>query len=224
MKEVFIYGAGGLGREVRTLIEHINAEEGTIWHISGFIDDNPELVGQEINGLEVLGGVDYLNQLSKSVAVAIAIGDGERRKRISKLLTNDKIQFPSFIHPGVIIGDKTSISIARGCIIGAGSILTTDIQLGAFSFINLNVTVGHDVVLEPFTSLMPGCNISGEVILKEGAFLGSGVTVINRCAIGAFAIIGAGAVVNQNIPERVTAVGVPAKIIKSRNGDSLERI
>ena len=61
---------------------------------------------------------------------------------------------------------------------------------------------------------MPTCNISGEVNIGANAFFGTGAKIINRINVGSDAVIGAGAVVVSDIPDRATAVGVPAKVIK----------
>ena len=61
---------------------------------------------------------------------------------------------------------------------------------------------------------MPSCNISGEVIVEEGVYCGTGVKIINQIQIGEYSTIGAGAVVVSNLPAHCTAVGVPAKVIK----------
>ena len=61
---------------------------------------------------------------------------------------------------------------------------------------------------------MPGVNVSGEVILNEGVYVGTGSKIINQVAVGDYAIIGAGAVVSKSLPENCTAVGIPAKVIK----------
>jgi len=59
---------------------------------------------------------------------------------------------------------------------------------------------------------MPTANISGEVLMEECIYVGTGAKIINQVAIGANSIIGAGAVVINSIPCNSTAVGVPAKI------------
>ncbi len=61
---------------------------------------------------------------------------------------------------------------------------------------------------------MPGVNVSGEVILENGVYIGTGAKVINQVRIGSYTIIGAGAVVAKNLPANCTAVGMPAKPIK----------
>lgn len=61
---------------------------------------------------------------------------------------------------------------------------------------------------------MPSCSVSGEVTVGECTFIGTGASIINQITIGDNTVIGAGAVVIRDIPSDVTAVGVPAKIVK----------
>ena len=53
MKDLIIFGASGFGREVAWLIERINRVNPT-WNLLGFMDDNEEIQGTEINGYKVL--------------------------------------------------------------------------------------------------------------------------------------------------------------------------
>ena len=61
---------------------------------------------------------------------------------------------------------------------------------------------------------MPSVNISGEVKIDEGVYVGTGAKIINQLEIGEYSIVGAGAVVSKTLPAKCTAVGVPAKPIK----------
>jgi acetyltransferase-like isoleucine patch superfamily enzyme len=62
--------------------------------------------------------------------------------------------------------------------------------------------------------MMPGVHISGDVTTDIGAYFGTGAVAINGVRIGAWSVIGAGAVVSSDVPRAVIAVGVPAKPIK----------
>lgn len=59
------------------------------------------------------------------------------------------------------------------------------------------------------------------VILEEGVWLGSHVTVLPGVRLGKGCIIGAGTVVNSDIPANAIAAGVPARIIKYRKALSV---
>jgi acetyltransferase-like isoleucine patch superfamily enzyme len=52
--------------------------------------------------------------------------------------------------------------------------------------------------------------------LETGVELGTGACVLPQRRVGAWSVIGAGAVVNKDIPSNSTAVGVPCRIIAQR--------
>jgi sugar O-acyltransferase (sialic acid O-acetyltransferase NeuD family) len=211
LKKIAIFGSGGFGLEVATLIEHINAVDGH-WELIGFFDDKPK--SKIINGYNVLGGVDILNQWDSPLHLVLALGMPKTRRNVKEKIVNEKILFPVLIHPSVIMGSKELINIDEGCIICAGNILTTNIKIGKQVILNLACTVGHECEIGEFSSFMPSCNISGEVKIGKANYWGTGAKVINRKTIGNNVIVGAGAVIVDDIPDNVTVAGIPAKVIK----------
>jgi len=210
-----IIGGGGLGREVLDIFEVDNKSHNT-WEILGFIDDNPEMHSQLIRGCPVLGGVDWFSSSeAKDVKAVIAIGDNKTRKKIAERAINYGAKFCNILHPSVI---KTKhIELGEGVIITAGCIFTNNIIIKNHVIINLDVTIGHDALIEDFVNLNPGVHINGNNRILEGAYIGSGAVTIQNITIGKWSTIGAGAVVVRDIPDKVVAIGVPAKPIKSIN-------
>ncbi|MBR1793537.1 MAG: acetyltransferase [Bacteroidales bacterium] len=214
MKEIAIYGVGGFGREVLTLIQDINRQRHE-WKIIGFFDDGyPER--EMINGFPTLGGMSSLNNWDKEISVAIAIGNPATKKKIVNNICNRNVLFPSLIHPSVQIGDDNYVQIGKGCIICAENLITTNIVIGDFVILNLACTTGHDTTLGDYSAFMPSVNISGEVHIGSEVYVGTGAKIINQINIGEQTIVGAGAVVAKDLPARCTAVGVPARPIKQR--------
>ena len=214
MKDIAIYGAGGFGREIQLLIEQLNAKELT-YNFIGFFDDGKSK-GELINGFPVLGGMEELNGWGKPLCLALAIGDPSVKKRVFDGIVNPLISFPSLIHPSVMTGGNRFVRIDEGCIICGGTIITVNIVIERFVILNLSCTVGHDTTIGAFSSFMPTVNISGEVNIGEGVYVGTGAKIINQLEIGEWTIVGAGAVVAKSLPANCTAVGVPAKAIKFR--------
>lgn len=212
MKDIAIFGVGGFGREVLTLIQDINQYEKR-WNIIGFFDDAHNR-GEIINGFPVLGKLSDLNNWESELAIVVAIGNPTIKQKIVNKIDNSNITFPTLIHPSVIIGDKEFVKIGKGCIICAANILTTNIEVQDFVILNLTCTVGHDTIIGEYSAFMPSCNISGEVNIGNGVYCGTGVKIINQVSIGDNSIIGAGAVVTSNQPANCTIVGIPAKVIK----------
>jgi sugar O-acyltransferase (sialic acid O-acetyltransferase NeuD family) len=211
MKKIAIIGAGGFGREIKMLIDQINAAENK-YEFIGYFDDN-QSIGPFVNGFPILGTIDAINKVSDELCVSIALGNPIYKKRAVERISNQNIIFETLIHPNVLMGNDT-ISIGKGAIICAGSILTCDISIHDFVTINLACTIGHDTIIENYSSLMPGINVSGEVILRTGVYVGTGATIINQIEIEENTVVGAGAVVSKSLPKNCTAVGIPAQPIK----------
>lgn len=204
---ILIYGAGGLGKEVLSLVSALPQFEPR-----GFIDDGLRK-DTMVKGLRVLGGLDVLNSFSTPVNLVIAIGDPAAKSILVKMIDPARVYYPVLIHPSVIIQDEGSVTVGEGSIITAGCILTTDIRIQSHVLINLNTTVGHDVAIGTFSSVMTGVNIAGSVKVGDGVLVGSGVNVLNGVTIGDFSKVGMGAVVIKNVEPETTVVGIPARKI-----------
>lgn len=212
MKELYIIGAGGLGRDVAWLVERINAVTPT-WNLKGFIDDNITIHGTLQDEYLVIGDCDYLRSVSQEAWVVCAVGSAKARKKIIKKLEKCKnIKFATLIDPSVLCSNR--VSIGEGSVICAGTILTVNISIGSHVIISVDCTIGHDDVIQDFVTIYPSVNISGNVAVGECAELGTGMQIIQGKNIGKESIVGAGSVVVRDIPEKCTAVGSPAKPIK----------
>lgn len=196
---IAVYGAGGLGKEIRGMVEDRSSEHSQL-EFAGYIDD----------GIRAQPAAD----LSSVDDIVVAVALSESRRKIVEKLGTSSYPFSPLVHSSVQI--RSSVTVGKGSILCAGVRLTVDISIGAFVIINLNATIGHDVKLGDFVSIMPGANISGKVTVGDGAFIGSGATILQGLSIGSGAVIGAGAVVTKNIPPGVTVVGVPARPMKKK--------
>lgn len=150
------------------------------------------------------------------VAVIIAIGSPTVKRKLAKKIEAlvPNVHFETLIHPTAHVTPR--VKLGKGTVVSAGSILTTDITVGDHVAINLDCTVGHDAVLHDYVTVNPSVNISGNATIGEGTDLGTSSAVIQGVSVGEWSIIGAGTVVNKDVPANVTAVGVPAKVIKER--------
>lgn len=208
MKPLVIIGAGGLGKEMAVMVRHINVHTPS-WELLGFYDDEPYT--SNVVGIPMLGKIeDIITHLQRTqFAVLIAIGDPSVKFQIYQRLCNTDVYFPSFVHPSVTWGEN--IRMGKGCLVAAGCRLTVDITLGDFVLLNLNTTVGHDVKINSFTSVMPGVHVSGHVNISNEVLIGTGASVLQQLSIGEKSIVGAGAVVTKSLPSKSIYVGVPAK-------------
>lgn len=111
-----------------------------------------------------------------------------------------------FINFGLTILDICPVSI------GARTMFGPNCQI---------LTAGHPV--NDYEMRRGGWENGAPVHIGEDVWLGGGVTVVGGVTIGDRAVIGAGAVVTRDIPADAIAVGNPARVIKMRDDQKLER-
>ncbi len=144
----------------------------------------------------------------------------------------------SFIDDGVVVGAGTKIwhfshvlkgsKIGRNCSIGQNVVIGPDASIGNGCKIQNNVSVYRGVTLEDnvfcgpsmvFTNVfnprahIPRMDEMRPTLVKTGATIGANATIVCGYTIGAYAFIGAGAVVTRGAPDYALMVGNPAKQI-----------
>lgn len=212
MKDLYIFGAGGFGREVAWLVDRINKVNPT-WNLLGFIDGNDSIQDQVFNGYPVLGKENDILKYKDAYCV-VAVGASKTREKIVNKLKgiNPNIKFGTLVDPSVEMSEY--VEIGEGSIICAHTIATVNITIGRHVIINLDCTIGHDAILHDFVTLYPSVNVSGMTSIGHAVELGTGMQIIQGKQVGDYSIVGAGSVVINDIIEKCTAVGIPAKPIK----------
>ena len=221
MQRVVILGGGGLAREVLDVLQACNEDEER-YEVIGFIDENPGAKGKLINGIPVLGGFDALagSDLSDLYAV-VGIGNPVTRRKVVERAREVGLQFCNLFHPTAVLTEHITWGV--GVVVTAGCIFTNNIRVDDYAYINLDCTVGHDVTIGAYCNVNPGVHVSGIVTMEEGCEIGTGAAIIQSVCIGHWTTVGAGAVVVGDLPPNVTAVGVPARVIKQREEGWHER-
>lgn len=212
MNNLIIFGASGFGREVAWVVERMNKISPT-WNLLGFMDDDDDIQGTEINGYRVLGKTADVGNYPDTYFV-VAVGASRIREKIVYNMkeVNPSIKFGTVIDPSVEMSDL--VTVGEGTIICGHTIVTVNIKIGSHVIINLDCTVGHDAVLQNYVTLYPSVNVSGITNIGHAVELGTGMQIIQGKTVGDYSIVGAGAVVVKDIPAKCTAVGSPAKPIK----------
>ena len=214
MEKVVILGAGGHAREVLWVFEEENRVEPR-WDVLGFIDEDILKKGGILCNLPILGDFTWFEgRVSHDAKVISGVGDCSTKRRFAEKAASLGLEFCSVIHPSVTMSN--AVEVGEGTIIAAGTIITTQVKIGNHVTVNLGCTISHDVVIGDYCTIAPGCHISGNVRFEEGVDFGTGATIIQGRSVGAWSTIGAGAVVRDEIPRNVTAVGVPARIVGQR--------
>lgn len=211
MTRILIVGAGGHAQVIADLILNYASSDKDL-QLMGFVDDNPELFGHEIFGVKVLGHIGRINEFEHD-AVVVGIGDNARRARVFDQLKQRGERPISLVHPRATVADD--IVLGEGSVVFAGAVINTGSIVNVNVIVNSGATIDHHARVGAHVHVAPGVHLGGAVTVEEGAFLGIGCSVIPKRTIGAWSVVGAGAAVVHDLPAHVTAVGVPARIIKT---------
>lgn len=211
-RRLVIAGAGGFGRGVYGWIAGSPGycEERGIDDIV-FVDDRS--AGRELPAPVVSSIADYAPEDADEVLCAI--GDPGTRALIVERLRASGVRFHTYLDPRAVLGEGVRVGV--GSIVCPGSVLSAQVVVGEHVHINFNCSVGHDTTLGDFTTLSPAVNVMGEVPVGRLAFFGGSAVVLPRLSVGTGAVVGAGAVVIAAVPEGVTVVGNPARIVNRRS-------
>ena len=210
MKQLFIVGAGGFGRELHSYVLRHPAH-GRDWTFAGFLDDHPDALKDYGSFAPVIGLHGHLPGPDR--VYLCGLGLPATKARLVEPLLKGNASFITFVHPSVLIGER--VRLGRGVVLCPGVILTCDVLLGDFVTVNLNTTIGHDVEVGDWTTVSSQCDLTGHVKVGAGVFIGSKASVIPGRKIGSGAIVGAGSVVVRDVSPGATVFGNPAATLKA---------
>ncbi len=198
MKDLFIVGAGGFGREAIWTVERINSlSQQPAWRIIGYADDDPKWKkGDNFEGYPILGTVAEASRDFPGASVFVALGNNVKRADMyAKLRGHD---FPALIDPKAQISPTTDFR--HGVYIGAGAVIQVGAQLGKFVVVGSNAIVSHDAVVDDFCNLGPGSVVASGVKIEKSVSFFANAATMPRITIGEGARIGCGAAVKADVP------------------------
>ena len=214
MTDLIIYGAGSVGRLAEQIVSDIN-QKNPQFNLLGFLDDDKSKQHTTLNHTPILGGIEWLK---KNPGVSVVIGfskPSEKLELVKRINAVGHHTFPSLIHPDTWISKR--VKIGHGSIIYPGVHLDVDIRLGNFNLLNKLVTVGHDTVTGNYITISPGVNVGGINSIGDGVEFGINSCSIQQLKIGAWATIGAGAVIIRDVADHAVVVGNPGRVLDKSN-------
>lgn len=199
MRDLFIVGAGGFGREAVWTVERINNSLAKpIWNIIGFADDDPAKSAGNFEGYPMLGSIEKVSKDYPGSSVLIAIGDNAVRRQIyAKLRGHD---FPVFIDPSAQISPTAEFQ--HGVFVAPGAIVSVGTVIGKFVIVNARAGIGHDSVVGEFSNIAPGVSISGHTTIGKDVFMGTNSCTAPGLKIGDGAVVSCGTPVMKNLAEK----------------------
>lgn len=212
MKNIVLYGASGFGKEVAYIIERKNKVEHT-YDLLGFLDDGEQYhEGVIINGYPWLGTGDWIIDHKDECVCTCTIGYPKTKAKIQRQLTEQGVQFETIIAPDARISPLCSIG--SGSVIYGYTSISVNCRIGEGVLLNGRVSVGHDVEIGDYTTIMVGTGISGGCKIGSEVNIGGHAFIIPEKKIGDGATVAAGSVVFTNVKAGTTVLGNPARRMK----------
>jgi len=213
MSDLLILGAGGHAKVVaETALANGSASR------VAFLDDRctgPDVCAPVL-GWPVIGPLAFSLQQDirgQFHAALVAIGHSATRLHWIQQLQAAGYDLPVLIHPTAWI--SSSARIGPASVVFAQAVVQAEVSIGTGSILNTGCSVDHDAQLGDGVHICPGARLAGEVQVGARSWIGIGASVIQQVRIGADVAVGAGAALVRDLPDGVTAVGVPARLLSS---------
>ena len=212
-KKIILFPFGGNAREALLSIFAIRKIKKE-WDITGFIDDNPSLLGKGCCGIKVLGGKKALKNHpgARVLAVPGNAGNYLKRRDIIDSLGIEDNRFATIIHPSVTVSPDAAIG--RNTVLMSNVVVSCGVSVGNHCVILPNTVLSHDSVIGDYCCIGSNVTVSGKDIIGSECYIGSGVKIRENISIGKRSLLGLGANVVSDIEEGVVAVGNPARVMR----------
>lgn len=205
----------GTGAQMRYAVDTFSHYPGTaVYAIVKTGNEIDEKFRKDLKGINIFDDFESFEKKAPEMDVKalVCVADAQRKESFMNRLKKLDIQLADSIHPSAVIA-KT-VKIGKNVMINAGAVIQPYAVIGDGVMIHAQVDVEHDCTVEDYVNLAPGVKLAGWVTVKKGAVIYTNACIIPCVTVGSYAIVGAGTAVRKDVPENVTVVGNPARIVK----------
>jgi len=215
MERILIIGAGPQARGIPDVAAACDDLE-----LLGFVDvaDERRFLKEDVSHLAIYDDDQFPTVLQDKLGdFSVLIGNDlmELRPQLITQVREAGLSLANIIHPSTVI--SRSACLGRGILMLPGVVVGPGATIGDHIILNTAVTIDHDSVLQENVILGPAVHLAGGVVVGSGTLIGIGACSVGGVTIGRNCLIGAGSVITKDIPDNVVAVGVPAKVIRTRD-------
>jgi sugar O-acyltransferase (sialic acid O-acetyltransferase NeuD family) len=214
MHSLFVYGAGGFGREIMDAARRCQAalqKWTNVYFIDDFCSDDTRY-GARVFSFDA--ACTWMQ--SESGEVVIATGEPAARMQMRERVEASQIPLGQVLDPSVIVA--TTAQLAVGVVIAPLCSISSNACLHTNAVVNTLSIVGHDVVVSENAVISSMVNLGGNCQIGRNSYIGMGTLIKEGVRIGEDAIVGMGSVVYHDIPDQMIALGNPARPMR-RNDD-----
>ncbi|WP_251207840.1 NeuD/PglB/VioB family sugar acetyltransferase [Acetatifactor aquisgranensis] len=212
-----IYGAGGSGRTFMNLALRRNKEEHE-WSDIIYVDD---IIGiSEWEGRKVYTFQQVTEKFSQTeVQFIISQGEPSTREKLFSKIREKGYSFYTYIDKSALVCEGASIG--EGCMIAPNVFIDAHVKIGNNTLVYIGAVVGHDTKLGMHSVVSVSSFIGGHCVLEEKSYVGPGAMIRDRISVGKEAVLAMGAAVYKDVPEKMVAIGNPARMMKHQEGKGL---
>lgn len=199
----YVYGAGGLGLETMDiLVSHIRDKD--LAYHPCFVVDEPS--SEELNGFPVFS----IKSAEIGSRITIAVGEPKLRVELAKKCKKSGLRLSSVVSDRAFVAD--SAEIGAGTIVAPFCSIQSLAKVGSNVSLNTQSIIGHHVVIGDHSVVSSQVNLGGASMVGESVYIGMGASLIEKCTVGDWSIVGMGSVVYRDLPSEVIALGNPARV------------
>jgi acetyltransferase EpsM len=214
-QRVIVLGGPGGGAITAQLVLDL-AAAGAPLALHGYLNDVLPR-GHALHGGAVLGPFDaWKDQPDDAVFAASLHSAAEMPARAARIhgLGIPEPRWATLVHPQAAVAD--GVPIGPGATIAAFASVGPGARIGAHAALRPSAVVAHDAEVADFGFVGANAVLCGYVRLGQGARVAPGALVRERLRVGAWAVVGLGAVVLKDVPERAVMAGNPARRLRRR--------
>jgi sugar O-acyltransferase (sialic acid O-acetyltransferase NeuD family) len=213
MKEMIFWGATGQAKVLRECMKDTGVR------LVALFDNNEKVVSPFADVPLYFGKKGFEDWVAKRttgglVGFLVAIGGdkGKDRLEIQEYLESYGLVALIAKHSTAFIADN--VKIGAGSQILANSSVCVETVIGRGCIINTGAIVDHECRIDDGVHICPGAHLAGCIDVGSYSTIGTGAVILPRVRIGQEVIVGAGAVIIEDIPPYTVVAGNPAKVIR----------
>ncbi len=224
IRDLVILGAGGGSGGIVELVEALNAVE-PMWHIRGFLDDDPAMDGKRVAGVSVIGAVDSARSMNDDTMFLIGVANYRRprsRIDIAARLGIDAGRFATLVHPLASVSSRAIMG--RGVVVFQYAVIGDATVVGDHALISPLSCVVHHAVIGAGAVMAPRASVLGGSTIGDGSYIGAHAVVKDGVNVSHGAVVGMGAVVVSDVAPDTIVVGNPARVIRKTTDVASEHV